>query len=134
MNSVVYSHMRFPVAAISLWVFALSMTFVMGATQVEGSTPEIYANDNRKSAGRLVGETMRIELEAREGLWYPESRDGPGLPVQAFAERDDKLLVPGPLIRVPEGTRVRATVRNMLAEKLVLHGFHARPGYAQDTS
>lgn len=95
---------------------------------------EIYANDNRKSAGRLVvGRTLRIELEAREGLWYPESKDAPGFPVQAFGERGKELLVPGPQIRVPEGTRIRAGIRNTLPERMVLHGFHSRPGDAQDT-
>ena len=107
--------------------------FAADAVQVAGTTPEIHANDNHKPAGRLVGKTMRIELEAREGLWYPELKDGPGLPVQAFAERGKQLIVPGPQIRVPEGTRIRAAVRNTLAEKLVLHGFHSRPGDAEDT-
>ena len=124
--------MRFAVAVL---VSALSVptAFAVDAVQVAGTTPEIHANDNRKPAGRLVGKTMRIDLEAREGLWYPESKDGPGLPVQAFAERGKEILVPGPQIRVPEGTRIQATIRNKLAERLVLHGFHSRPGDAEDT-
>jgi FtsP/CotA-like multicopper oxidase with cupredoxin domain len=94
---------------------------------------EAHANDNRKAAGLVVGHTLRLDLEAREGLWYPESKDGPGLPVQAFAERGKKLLVPGPQIRVQEGTRVRATIRNALETKMVLHGFHGHPGDSTDT-
>jgi manganese oxidase len=116
--------------------FAVSLTLVLanaGAVCPAGelSVPapsEIRANDNRHAAGLLSGRRLLIELEAREGLWYPETHDGPAIRVQAFAERGKALQVPGPLIRVPEGTRIRATVRNLLAEKLVLHGLHSRPG------
>lgn len=124
--------MRFAVAAL-VWAISVPAAFAGDAVLVARSAPEIYANDNRKPAGRLVGKTLRIELEARDGLWYPESKDGPGLPVQAFAERGRKLLVPGPQIRVQEGTQIRAGIRNTLAERLVLHGFHSRPGDAKDT-
>jgi FtsP/CotA-like multicopper oxidase with cupredoxin domain len=97
------------------------------------SIEEVQANDNRRAAGRLVGTTLRLDLEAREGIWYPETKDGSGLPVQAFAERGGRLSAPGPQVRVPEGTRIAATIRNTLAEKIVLHGFHTRPGEAADT-
>lgn len=94
---------------------------------------EVQPNDNRAVAGRLSRGTLRIELEAREGTWYPETRAAPGFAVQAFAERGRRLSVPGPLIRAPEGTRIRATVINQLASAMVLHGFHRRPGDAMDT-
>jgi manganese oxidase len=94
----------------------------------------IQPNDNRVPGGKLRGAVLRIDLEAREGIWYPESKDGPGMTVQAFAERGKELLVPGPMIRVSEGARIRATIRNTLADKLVIHGFHTRPGDATDTA
>jgi FtsP/CotA-like multicopper oxidase with cupredoxin domain len=97
------------------------------------ATEEIAANDNRKMAGHRTGKTLHIELEAREGMWYPETKDGPGLPVQAFGERGGKLLAPGPQLRVPEGTRITATIRNTLEVRMLLHGFHTRPGVATDT-
>jgi FtsP/CotA-like multicopper oxidase with cupredoxin domain len=120
--------------AVAIFVAALSASaaFARDAVPGAGTSTEIHANDNRKSAGRLVGQTLRIELEAREGLWYPELKDGPGFPVQAFAERGRKLLVPGPQVRVPEGTRIRAAIRNRLAVKMVVHGFHSRPGEPKD--
>src|SRR5215470_12374427 len=49
--------------------------------------PEIAVSDNRAPRGRLHNGVLGLELEAREGIWYPEERDGPGLRVQAFAER-----------------------------------------------
>lgn len=104
------------------------LAFASAAEGVE----DIVTNQNRVPAGRITGQTLYIELEAREGLWYPETKEGPGLAVQAFGERGKGLSVPGPLIRVPEGTKVHATVRNTLKDKLVLHGFHTRPGEASD--
>jgi FtsP/CotA-like multicopper oxidase with cupredoxin domain len=48
--------------------------------------------------------------------------------VYAFAEEDGQLQVPGPLIRVPEGTEIHLIVRNQLPVKAVLHGLHSHPG------
>jgi manganese oxidase len=117
-------------------VFAVSITLalanaggVCAAREFSAPAPaDIRANDNRHAAGVISARRLLIELEAREGLWYPETHDGPAIRVQAFAERGKALQVPGPLIRVPEGTRIRASVRNLLAEKLVLHGLYTRPG------
>jgi len=36
--------------------------------------------------------------------------------------------LPGPLLRVPEGARLRVRVRNALAVPVVIHGLHTRPG------
>ena len=106
----------------------LMLTLVNVGARAAGDVEHIRANDNRSPAGQFDRKQLQIDLEAREGLWFPESHEGPGVPVQAFAERGKPLLIPGPLIRVPEGTRVRATVRNTLDVKLSLHGFHTRPG------
>lgn len=113
-------------------VFSLS-AFSPAIAQTAPQPEHIRANDNRTPAGRLNGRQLSIELEAREGLWFPEGHEGPGVPVQAFAERGKPLLIPGPLMRVPEGTHIRAIVRNMLAVKLTLHGFHTHPGERAST-
>ncbi len=67
------------------------------------------------------------------GDWHPEENDGPALRVAAFEEEGSRLQAPGPLIRVPEGTEVRASLRNRLPQALVLHGMHSRPGDDRDT-
>jgi FtsP/CotA-like multicopper oxidase with cupredoxin domain len=54
-------------------------------------------------------------------------------PVAAFAEAGKPPQVPGPLVRVPAGTRVRITVRNGLAEPLRLFGLGAQRGPAADS-
>ena len=96
--------------------------------------PEITASDNRSPAGRLQDGVLTIDLEAREGIWYPEEKDGPGLQVQAFAERGHTPQIPGPIIRAPEGTEIRLTLSNaIVGVPLVVHGLHARPGMVDDT-
>ncbi len=52
--------------------------------------------------------------------------------MQAFAEEGRGLQIPGPLIRVPAGTEVRATVRSVLAKSTArVYGLHRRPGDAK---
>jgi len=70
---------------------------------------------------------LTIPLEVREGEWHPDGDADPGVVVNAFAVEGAPLQVPGPLIRVIEGTTIRATIRNRLTEPLFLHGFYSRP-------
>ncbi|MGD0483154.1 MAG: hypothetical protein ABSB58_00720 [Gemmatimonadales bacterium] len=70
---------------------------------------------------------MTVRLVARRGRWFPEEAMGAGLDVEAFADEGEPLRNPGPLIRVPEGTEIRASVRNALpGETLVAHGLLTR--------
>src|SRR6185436_7887748 len=64
----------------------------------------IVTHDNRTPAGQLRAGVLTIRLEAREGEWRPTTDGEPALVVRAFAEEGKPLSVPGPLIRVPEGT------------------------------
>ena len=121
------------VASLMLAVLCGLMLPPSVTAQSEEKLEHIQPNDNTTPAGLVTRKQLRIELEVREGLWFPESEQGPGVPVQAFAEAGKPLLIPGPLIRVEEGTRIRASVHNRLAVKLILHGFHARPGEASAT-
>jgi FtsP/CotA-like multicopper oxidase with cupredoxin domain len=96
--------------------------------------PAIVANANRVPAGRLLRGVLTVHLVARLGRWFPEEEMGAGLDIEAFAEEGGPLRNPGPLIRVPEGTEIRASVRNALAgETLVVHGLLTRPATADDT-
>src|SRR5688572_1505736 len=47
---------------------------------------EIIINDNRKPAGEFRNGIYYINLEARTGLWYPETHDGDPIKIKAFAE------------------------------------------------
>jgi FtsP/CotA-like multicopper oxidase with cupredoxin domain len=92
------------------------------------SATRIAINDNRQSGGQLKNGTFRISLEARTGQWLPEGEAGKSLDVAAWAEAGKPMQNPGPLIRVPEGTEVRAMLRNTLAKPLTVYGFGTTRG------
>jgi len=71
-----------------------------------------------------------VHLEIREARWYPDDEAGESLVMQAFAESGGPPQVPGPLLRVPEGTILDVTVSNRLARPAQVFGLHTRPGTA----
>ncbi len=102
-------------------------------SDVYETTPRAIANDNRTMAGALQRGVLDVALDVVAARWYPEADDGSFEVVYLFAEADSDPRVPGPLIRVPTGTRIRATIRNSLPDStLVVHGLHTRPGRASD--
>ncbi len=92
------------------------------------SLSPITANDNRTPGGNLSRGVLTLQLEMRKGVWHPEKDDGEAIPVYAFGETGKPLQVPGPAIRVPQGTTVDVTLHSSLAVPAVLHGLHQRPG------
>jgi FtsP/CotA-like multicopper oxidase with cupredoxin domain len=92
----------------------------------------IEANRNTAPAGTLQNRVLTLRLDLVEGDWYPEADAGPSMPVYAFAEQGKVPQIPGPLIRVPQGTEIRVSVRNLLKVAAVLHGLHTRPGDAKE--
>ncbi len=93
------------------------------------ANPVIATHDNRASAGTLRDGVLTIHLVAGPGTWFPEREQGPGHDLLAFGEEGGPLSVPGPMIRVPIGTEIRATVRNTLRDApLTVHGLFDRPG------
>ena len=94
----------------------------------------IQPNENRKAAGTLHDRILTVRLEARRGTWYPEGPDGRGLDVAAWAEPGAPMQNPGPLIRVPVGTEVRATLKNTLDRKLNVSGFGAKRSSVDTTA
>jgi FtsP/CotA-like multicopper oxidase with cupredoxin domain len=77
---------------------------------------------------------LTVRLEARDGAWQPEGERGRSVPVAAWAEEGKSLQVPGPLIRVPVGTEVRATLRNSLDKPLVVRGFGKTRGVSDSVT
>ncbi len=92
----------------------------------------IQANSNRVPGGSLVNEVLTIDLEVREGEWFPEEEAGPSVKVYALAEREKKAQIPGPMIRVRAGTTIHVGIRNLLSIGVVMHGIHSRPGKDYD--
>jgi manganese oxidase len=107
---------------------------VAPATAAAVQEPQpVAANQNRIAAGTLRDGVLTLALEARTGMWRPQSDDGGGVVVQAFAEAGRPLQNPGPLVRVRAGTRLDITVPNTLDSVLVVYGLHSRPGSEDDT-
>ena len=113
-------------------VLALA-AFLAGAHAVPTAPEGISANDNRTPAGSLRNGVLDLTLEIRNGTWFPEADSGASVPIQAFAEPGHAPTTPGPLIRVPEGTEIRVTLRNTLGDSAVrVYGLHTRPS-SEDT-
>ena len=87
-------------------------------------------NDNRTPAGSLRNGVLTIRLEAREAEWHPDGESAPGVVVRAFGELGKPASIPGPLIRVPEGTEIHASITNTLAHALLVRGLATRGGGA----
>ena len=92
----------------------------------------IVANDNRVPSGLLKDGVLTLSLELRKGNWHPEREDGDAIPAYAFCESGKPLQVPGPAIRVPQGTTIDVTLRSFIGVPATVHGLHARPGKDSD--
>jgi FtsP/CotA-like multicopper oxidase with cupredoxin domain len=95
----------------------------------------VQPNDNRTPAGSLSQDTLRIHLVVKMARWYPESADGPHIDLPVFAEEGKTPSIPGPLIRVQEGTTIVASVRNELGDStLWVYGLDTRPAKPDSTA
>ncbi len=86
------------------------------------SLAPIVANQNHVPAGALRDGVLSIRLEIAKGEWHPEADDGVALAVYAFGEAGRPLQNPGPLVRVPQGTEIRAALHSTLAVPITVHG------------
>jgi FtsP/CotA-like multicopper oxidase with cupredoxin domain len=114
------------------------ITLVTGIFQLVTSLPrlplprpapgaiEALANNNTRTAGTLEGRTLTLALEVIESGWHPEGEDDPDVPILAFAEAGRGPEVPGPLIRVRQGTEIHLTITNRSDSTLTLGGFRPR--------
>lgn len=124
-----------------MFVFAFSLALAMlratvavaphpSATPLVPAAPaaQILANDNRVPAGAYKAGVLHVSLDARWGMWYPDTPAHPGAPMEAFSENGKAPTDPGPLIRVPFGTEVVVSVRNSIpGSSLTIHGLVDRP-------
>jgi manganese oxidase len=115
--------------------FAASLASLLapGARSSRHAVPAaVAANDNRAPAGRLSHGVLDLHLELRDAIWYPETDTGAHFPVYVFAEEGRSPESPGPLIRVPVGTEIHASVRNTLSVAAQVYGLHQHPGDPHD--
>ncbi|MDQ3515794.1 MAG: multicopper oxidase domain-containing protein [Gemmatimonadota bacterium] len=125
----------FAILAVAI-VVALSSSCVRGPSSalIVGSPTTIaLANDNRVPAGTLRNGVLRLDLDAVWAGWRPDADVDTAVTVRSFAERGELPTIPGPLVRIPHGTEIRATVRNGMADStLIVHGLRAG-AVGQDT-
>ena len=95
--------------------------------------PTVHANDNRLPAGTMVHGVLRLDLEIREGRWYPEAVDGPSVVVPAITEVGQGPQIPAPFIRVPEGIPIAVRLTNPLDTALMVYGLTSHPAGEGDT-
>ena len=76
----------------------------------------VVPNDNRHAAGSLNEDIVELRLDARQAIWQPETDAASSVTILAFAEEGGAPRIPGPLLRVPQGTVVRISVRNSIPE------------------
>ena len=94
----------------------------------------VSTNDNARPAGRLDGNVLNVRLYGDVGSWRPEGPKGAPIEVAAFGEEGADLSIPGPLIRVREGTTVVLTLRNALRSELRVYGLCTRPSTCDPVS
>jgi FtsP/CotA-like multicopper oxidase with cupredoxin domain len=98
---------------------------VQEAYGASATTATIQAQDNRTAAGSLRDGVLRLELEIEEGLWQAEHPLAAN-PVLAFREARGPLTIPGPLIRVRQGTALEVTIHNRHGRDIFVRGLQAR--------
>ena len=86
------------------------------AATPQGAEALVVPNDNRTPAGVSRENTLEVRLEARQVTWRPDNDAANTITVLAFAEEGRRAQIPGPLLRVAQGTEVRITVRNSIPE------------------
>lgn len=109
--------------------FGIIVLAALGTSAVRSTElPLVEANDNRTPSGNLSNDTLRISMGVTMARWYPEDANGPHADVAVIAEDGKAPSIPGPLLRVPEGTVISATVSNRLADSTIwVHGLNTRP-------
>ena len=111
--------------------FALAAPVILGALGARAPRAvlnEAITNDQREIAGVLQDGEYTLALALRRATWRPNAPSELAVDVPAFAEAGRMASVPGPLIRVPAGTRLSITIRNDLAQRATVHGLHDHEG------
>jgi manganese oxidase len=118
--------------SLGMLLLAVCAVAFANAGSTDTSLPEVVANYNRTSAGQLKDGVLTVHLELRQGRWFPGDEQGIYREVYAFAEQGRAPQSSGPLIRVPQGTQIHASIRNTLPVAAKIYGLHCHPGDPHD--
>ncbi len=103
-------------------VALVSVLLLLAPTRATPPVPErpvVAPNDNRIPAGRMDGDTLRLSLVVQMADWFPGDPAGASAAVAALAEEGKAPQIPGPLIRVPQGTIIDVSLRNGLPDSTI---------------
>lgn len=95
--------------------------------------PLALVNDNLQAAGTRRGDTLTLALDIVEAAFQPEGEHDPVVRALAFAEPGRAPVIPGPMIRAPQGTTVRLTLRNRADTAIVVGGLVPSRQVGEDT-
>lgn len=110
--------------SLGLLLTVPALAAALGTHRPRPARDDATTNDHRTIAGELRDGEYSLALELRRATWHPNAPTPLAVDVPLFAEAGRPASVPGPLIRVPAGTRMRITVRNDLTERATVHGLH----------
>ena len=127
------SSLRFA-TLINIGILALAHESMAQTSAAPAAARVVSTNDNTRPAGRLEADVLNVRLYAGVGGWRPEGRQGAPIEIVAFGEEGADLSIPGPLIRVREGTIVALTLRNALGSALRVNGLCTRPSRCDPVS
>ena len=123
--------MRFVICCGTL--LAASLLFTQVSQPADQATlPVAAANDNRMAAGVLKNGILELKLELRASRWYPEDENGAHVDAYAFAEMGGAPQISGPLIRVPQNTKIHLSIRNTLPKTAKIAGLNTHPAQAPE--
>lgn len=127
---------RLTIVVTSALVLAVSLSSTANTTRQGGFgiVPIAEPNDNRQPAGRWEGDTLVLDLEVREGRWYPSDDSSAVVHAPFFAEVGKAPQVPGPLIRLPRGRALKVSLRNSLGDSTItVFGLQSLPSPTRDS-
>ncbi len=122
------THHRIRPRLLALVLVVLAVVPALGACAPRSLRDDATTNDHREIAGDLRDGEYTLALELRRTTWRPNAPSELDVDVAAFAQAGRPASVPGPLIRVPAGTRLRITIRNTLAQRATVHGLQEHDG------
>lgn len=104
-------------ALVACWVLPVAACTGPAADPSGPTRPLVEPNDNRTAAGSYRDGVLEIGLVAGPAAWRPDAEVDTTVTVLAFSEEGRAPSIPGPLIRVVEGTDVRIRLRNGIPDR-----------------
>jgi len=108
------------------WLIVVPLIVALSAFAFEDSLPPIFANQNHASAGALRDGILTIQLEIAKASGIRRLSTALLFPFMLSVRPDTPLQNPGPLIRLPQKTEIRASLYNMLPIAVTVHGLGGR--------